>query len=128
MVPVGAKRLLVGGLFLAGVMTAGFGCIQFIPHTETLAYTLTGFFFRTTQAAGCAAVFTTVFTLIADLFPQHSTLMLVCVQMEKSCPQSLCRTGRGPVFFHIGRRHFNRTEIKIVVTHCVQDLEAVTDE
>ena len=82
MVPLGAKRLLVGGLFLAGVMTAGFGCIQFIPHTETLAYTLTGFFFRTAQAAGCAAVFTTVFTLIADLFPHHSSLMLECFRME----------------------------------------------
>ena len=76
-VHIGVRRLLNSGMFLSGTMTAAFGCIEFIPQTDTLAYTLTGFAIRTVQSAGCAAVFTTVFTLITDMFPQHNTLMLV---------------------------------------------------
>ena len=76
-VHIGVRRLLNSGMFLSGIMTAAFGCIEFIPQTNTLAYTLTGFAIRTVQSAGCAAVFTTVFTLITDMFPQHNTLMLV---------------------------------------------------
>ena len=60
-------------------MTAGFGCVQFIPYTHSLAYTLTGFALRACQAVGCAAIFTSVYTHLTDLFPKHSTLVLVCV-------------------------------------------------
>ena len=70
--------MLNGGMFVSGTMTAAFGCIEFIPHTHTTAYTLAGFSIRAVQAAGCAAIFTTVFILITDLFPKHNTLMLVC--------------------------------------------------
>lgn len=76
-VSIGIKRLLCIGTLLSGVMTATFGCIHFIPHSNTTMYTLAGFGIRTVQAVGTAAIFTTVFTLITERFPEHNTLMLV---------------------------------------------------
>ena len=71
--------MLAGGVSLGGVMTAGFGCVQFIPYTHSLAYTLKRFTLRAGEAVGCAAIFTSVYTHLTDLFPKHSTLVLVCV-------------------------------------------------
>lgn len=76
-VNIGIKRLLSFGMLVSGFMTAAFGYIHYIAHDQTTMYTVAGFGIRTIQAAGNAAIFTTVSTLITELFPEHSTLMLV---------------------------------------------------
>lgn len=74
---IGILNLVQYGLLEAGVATVLFGFIPFIPQTSTLLFTVAGFGIRTLQGIGIAATLSSVYTILADTFPEDSTLVLV---------------------------------------------------
>ena len=74
---IGVNNLVNFGLLWTGISTMAFGPIEFIPHNITEIFAVSGFVIRTAQGIGTSATVQAAFTILADTFVDHRTLVMV---------------------------------------------------
>ncbi|KAK7502852.1 hypothetical protein BaRGS_00005801 [Batillaria attramentaria] len=79
MTKIGAKFLLISGLFLAGVCIILFGILDKSPPGVTFA--VLSFTVRSFEAVGASAYYTSSFTILANELPDHVTTVFGYLEM-----------------------------------------------